>query len=292
MGLQSIYQISYMFTSFFTKNKTAKVEIATAMIVAGALFLVLFILQGVGIYTMAKRLGRKKKALAFVPFVNLYYIGKLVGECIVCGQRMKRAGLYAMIAEILASTVFIASIVTEFYLYVNVGEPVMDSFGYPDWSSLNITGLALALAKINEICNYVIMILILVESIMMLLLMTGLFKKYSPRNYFMLGAIIMFIPISRYIIIFTLRNRQPIDYEAYMRARREAYFRQQQQYYNGYGGGYPNNPYQQNPYQQSPQPRPKPEDPFSEFGGNGDGDQSKNGKSDEPFEEFSDGFFN
>lgn len=286
MGLQSIYEYAHIFCGFFTKHKSQEYTLTASLIVAGGLFLVLFVLQGIGIYTMAKRRGMKKKFLAFVPFANLYYIGKLVGECIVCGQRMKRAGLYAMIAEIIGATVFIASILTELYLYTTVGEPILDGFGYPDWSGMGLTGTSYALAKINEICNYVVMILVLVESIMVLLLMAGLFKKYSPGNYFMLGVIIAFIPVARYILIFVLRNRQPVDYEAYIRARREAYMRQQQQYYNTYGRGY------SNPYQPNPPQRPKPQDPFSEFGENSQNNGQTSGENTgEPFEEFSDGFF-
>ena len=102
----------------------------------------------------------------------------------------------------------------------------------------------------------------------------------------MLGVLTIMLP-ARFLIVFFLRNREPIDFEAYMRARREAYMRQQQQYHQQYYGSYGNrygNPYG-NPYQ----PPQKPEDPFEEFGGKTD---------EEPFEELnsqqnkdSDGFF-
>ena len=42
---------------------------------------VFFILQGFGLYAMAKKLGLKNKVLAFVPFANIYYMGKIAGEC-------------------------------------------------------------------------------------------------------------------------------------------------------------------------------------------------------------------
>ena len=74
-----------------------------------------------------------------------------------------------------------------------------------------------------------------------------------------------------------------------MQARREAYMRQQQQYYNTYGNPYGynsyNRPYGQggyNGYGYNQPPRPEPEDPFSEFGGKKDVE-----KDDEPFEDFS-----
>ncbi|MBP3434327.1 MAG: hypothetical protein J6K50_03545, partial [Clostridia bacterium] len=104
------------------------------------------------------------------------------------------------------------------------------------------------------------------------------YKKYYPKNYLVLGMLSLFIPLSRFVIVFVLRNRNAVDYDAYMRARREAYMRQQQQYRNTYGnpygGGYGSpynnpygNPYGGNPYAQQPRPQQEPEDPFSEFSG-------------------------
>ena len=72
----------------------------------------------------------------------------------------------------------------------------------------------------------------------------------------------LFVPLSRYIVIFALRNRTPVDYDAYMRARYEAYMRQRGQYgqygQSGQYGQY-GNPYA-NPYAGQ-----TPEEPFGEF---------------------------
>ena len=118
---------------------------------------------------------------------------------------------------------------------------------------------------------------------MMLILMLGLYRKYNAKNSMMLLFITLFIPSARFLIVFILRNNTAIDYEEYMRARREAYIRQQQQYYgNGYGSPYNrpyNNPYA-NPYNRPQQPpQPQPEEPFAEFGGK---------KEESPFSEFDD----
>ena len=116
----------------------------------------------------------------------------------------------------------------------------------------------------------------------------GLYKNYQPKNYTLLAMIDLFIPLAHFIVIFVNRNKPYIDFDAYMRARREAYIRQRQQYH-GYGNPYgygarPNYPPYpgQNPASQS-QNKP-PEDPFAEF--NGEKDKPK----DEPNE--SDEFFN
>jgi hypothetical protein len=113
----------------------------------------------------------------------------------------------------------------------------------------------------------------LIYDILMLILVIALYRKYTMRGYLPLAILEFFVPMSRFIVIFVLRNREPIDYEAIMRARREAYIRQQQQYYNQYGNQYGSpygNPYG-NPYgapRNNPNPAPQPpkqEDPFEEF---------------------------
>ena len=89
--------------------------------------------------------------------------------------------------------------------------------------------------------------------------------------------------MARFIVIFILRNNAPIDFEAYMRAKREAYARRMGSYGNPYG-----NPYGQNPY--NPQPPRAPEEPFSEFGGNKQepfSEFSQEERREEPFSEFS-----
>ena len=98
----------------------------------------------------------------------------------------------------------------------------------------------------------------------MFVMIIGLYKKYSVRNHMTLAFLNLFIPLSRFIVIFILRTNQPVDYEALMRARREAYIRRQQYYNNPYG----QNPYSRGyaqPQQPSQQPQTPPEDPFEEF---------------------------
>lgn len=234
-----------------------------------AIWLTLFILQGFGLSAMAKKRGLKKRWLAFIPFANIWYIGKIAGECNVFGQRMKRGGLYTMLAQIFTTVLCGLTIAVQVYLLVVEGAPEYDQFGFPFW--VNLTGFSAVAYKFYGISQYLLPIFQLVYEVFMLILLIALYKRYAHRNYFILSMLALFVPVSRFIVIFVLRNRNGIDYDAYMRARHEAYMRQQQQYggYNPYYGGYNRNPYgnpYNNPYgntQNAPKP---PEDPFGEFG--------------------------
>lgn len=235
------------------------------------ILIVLFVLQGVGLYTMGKNRNIKGKWLAFVPFANIWFIGKLAGTCDVFGHKLKRAGLYTMIAQIV-TTLFCGMIIAaQIYLYLVEGMPQVDELGMPYWSEL--TGFSVTVFNFYTISEYLFSILSLVYGIFMLILMLGLLKRYSPKSHTGLGILSVFVPLSRFIIVFVLRNRVAIDYEAYMRARREAFMRQQQ-YRNSYGGyGNPYGTPYGNPYTYNPQAgAQKPEEPFSEFSSDKKGD--------------------
>lgn len=266
---------------------------------------VFYVFQSLGLYAMAKKQGLKRKAFAFIPFVNIYYMGKITGECRFFSRKVKYVGLYAMLAQICVSVAAFLTIAAQFYLCLVYGEPRYDSateFGTllssPVWD--NVTG---SLGKLAVWClNYGELLFIptfgLIYEVLMLVLLVALYKKYTARWYFPLSILWLFAPLSKTIVVFVLRNRQPIDYEAMMRARREEYIRRQQQYGNPYGNPYGNrygNPYG-NPYGNSyggqNQPRtpdqnsssPQQEDPFEEFSSDAGENKQTNDKN-------SDGFF-
>lgn len=240
---------------------------------SGALWLAVFLLQGVGLFVMAKKRNFKHCWLAFIPFVNLTYIGKLIGQCTVFGRKVKHLGVYAMIAEIFTALVCFLAIAAEYYLYVAVGEPILDATTkLPFWAGL--TGVNRSIYRFYDLSVFIISILSLIYEILIFFLFTDLYKKYNPNNYFILSALVLFVPISRYIVVFVHRNKKAIDYEAYMREKREAFFRQQQQRYQNMQNGSQNgntytwgNPYA-GPYT-NPHSRPneqkRDDEPFSEF---------------------------
>lgn len=291
MELYYFYQIASIIVMLAAKSETLLP--LPGLLVGLLIWAIVFILQGVGLYKMAKNRGMKNKALAFVPFANIWFIGKLAGECHFFGQKMKRAGTYTMIMQIVASLLCFATIASEVYLWTVHGTPQMEtSLGMPYWGELS--GFSGTVYKFYDLSGYLLSIAQLVYEIFLVILVMGLYKKYEPKNYMFLSMLTLFVPASRFIIVFAIRNRNAVDYEAYMRARREAYMRRQQQYYNQYNnpynnpynqGGY-NNPYGQNPYgQNNGQSAPRPEEPFSEFSSASASKETsdKDGNSDEFF---------
>ncbi len=278
MELYNFYNFFYGLVGLFTAADL-KMAALWGAVIGFVVWVGLFLLQGAGLHTMAKRLGMQKRWLAFVPFANLYYMGKIVGDCSFFGQRMKNTGLFVMIAQILTTLGSVLYISAECYLLFNF-TPMQTDLGVLYWT--NLTGFAQVAYKFYELGQILLSLLSLITEILLVILMLGLLKKYATKNHVLLAVVAFILPVSRFIIVFVVRNNDPIDYEAYVRRQQEAYRQRYQGGYGGYNQGY-NGGYNQNGYggynPPSPPTSPAQEDPFGEFSqGN-----------DEPFEDFKKG---
>lgn len=273
MELYSTYQIAALISGLFAKDWSQLFVYSIG--IGFFVWLALFILQGVGLYTMAKKREMKKAWLSFVPFVNIWYLGKLAGECYTFGHKVKRVGIFVMVAQIITTLLTVATVASEIYLYVNHGQPIIpeETFAKPYWP--NLTGFSQRVESFYGYSDFFLSIFQLIFGILMLMIMTSLCKKYATKNYMPLSMLAFFVPLSRFVIIFCIRKNKAIDYEAHVRKQREEFMRRQQQYrkmygnpYNPYSNPY-GNPYQtQNPYnagQTDEQKQPPKEEPFSEF---------------------------
>ena len=267
-------------------DATARI-LVVSLPIAAAVWLALFILQGVGLFTMAKKAGLKNKWLAFVPFADLILMGKLAGTCSIFGRKVKRSGLYAMLAALVSTLYFAAVIVAQILLFTIYRN---DSVDGSIWT--NLTGFGNFVYNFYMISDLLGGIVELIYVILLFILLTGLYKKYYAKGYLILSWVGLFLPVSRYIVVFVLRNNKAIDYEAYMRAKREEYMRRNPYGpYGPYGGPY--NPGNQGPYNQGPYNQgPYNQGPYNQgpYGQSGNGTPGQSGSAaDDPFAEFAPG---
>ena len=253
------------------------------------IYLVLLIFGGIGLNKLAKKQGLKHRFMAFLPFVNTYYAGKLAGETQFFGQKMKRVGLYAMLSEIayvaLQIFVLVATVISYFPQYLTlevtdnvlIGQPNAD---LPSWVEPSIT--------YGGLVAYLVWFFVL---IFFCVLYIAFFRKYYARGPILLAFLSSILPF-RGFTIFAVRNNAPVDYNDYIRRRTQAYMRGNGPYgpQNGpYGGNGPYGP-QSGPYGGNTQNNAP--DPFEGFGGpentNSGGSGGSNSSDDDPFSEFND----
>ncbi len=267
-----------------------------ALIIAGAIFLVIYAFKAIALMTMAKKAGQNKLVwCAFVPFASTYLLGKLAGETKFFNVKIKNIGLIAFIVELVAAALCLLSYIPQIYI-IEGGYYILREDG------LYIVDSVSKIYNVANISNIIYYIFNWIEILVFVFLYIAIYRKYYTRGHVVFTILSTFLPISAFLL-FAIRNNQPVDYEKYMKDRMERIRRAQQNNpYGPYGNPY-NNPYNNpysNPYnnqygqQNTQNSASKPDDPFGEYS---NGESSEN-KSEEPHSGYNngndddDGFFN
>lgn len=267
-----------------------------SMTVGGLCFLIVYIFQAVGLYTIAAREGLKNKWMAFIPFFSTYYIGKCGDKNRFFNVDTKKIAIGTAVVEFLLLIVYLISFIASYKL-----NPYLISHTEENsyWTTTVWRLPENFLAYNPEFywavwCyNYIDFILTPIQIIFILgevVILNCFFQTYASRRYFLFTITSIFFPVQG-ILIFAVRNNKGMKYSDYIRMVQERAYRQyrNQQDFN-------QNPYNQNSYNQNQQPSeynrppyqntegqqtqtqsPEPEEPFSEFGSS---------KSKGPFDEF------
>ena len=234
------------------------------LLIAIVLYAVNFTLEAIGLYTMAKQAKSEHQWMAFVPFFNTYLIGELGGDGYLFSAKIKRSGLWAVIAEAIAFAGSAFYFILCYLIDTNCTyNPTTNT--YTDvpkslaWAVLSIDYLSIVVSLLN-----------LAYLIFLFVVLFAFFKKYFHRNPMIMTVSAYFFPFTKGAILFALRNNKPVDYEEFLRRRQELYRRQFQN-----GNPYNQNPYNRNPYgnpYRNPSDEPRrppfegePPDPFEEF---------------------------
>ena len=87
MEIMSIYQV--VSNSLYMLGMDIQTSLWSGLVFGGVAWLALFILQGIGLSVMAKKQNVGSAWLAFVPFGNVFLMGKLAGESNAFGRKIK-----------------------------------------------------------------------------------------------------------------------------------------------------------------------------------------------------------
>lgn len=256
-------------------------RIWVSLLVGGLCFAVVYGFQAAGLYIIAKREGYKHRWMAFVPFLNTYYIGVLGQKNRFFRLDTRAVAIVAAVVEAMLFTLyslyFSAIILLQPYEYIET--TVVEWYGrqlqvtttnLDPLITVNRPDLTWAVWCYNYLSSYILSWLELVYLLVSVVLLNCFFQTYSPAHYFLytLGSIIF--PVQG-IFIFVVRNRRGISYAEYTRMLQEQIYRRYRSQQNS------------DPYVGRDQYRPG--DMNGETGGNA-GDEAPSG---EPFDEFGPG---
>ena len=261
--------------------------------VAAGIYLICLILGGIGMHVMAKKRGMKGSWIAFLPFGNTFYAGKLAGETNFFGKKVKWMGLAAMLFEIVHVGLSIFSFYILFsFMQPEFYDPITTSdglLGGAEFVSFKLPVRLRWMLTADAVCEILIYVFYLFMLLAMCMMFYSFYRKYYARSPFVMMFLSALLPF-RGFVIFAVRNNTPVDYDAWMRQRMEEFARRQQQNrpgnyggYGGYGGyGTPNDPGSSNGAGGG-----TGENPFPDFGGsNGSNGSGGSGGGDSPFSDF------
>lgn len=262
MDFFASFNIATLITELAFALFKQKIELDLLRVLAISLcvYLIIFLFEGIGLFVAAKKAGIKGKWMAFIPFLNTFLLGRLGGQSQFFSMKVKRAGLYAMLAELVCFACFGAYYYTG-YLLSDYLKPVADYYQY-----VGVPETLQWALNLNEGMYYLISVVDLVYTVFLAIVLIAFFRKYNAKNSMLMAITSVLFPIKAFLI-FAVRNNTPVDYDVYMRNRQAEFMRRQQQYYQQTG--------QQPPYQQN-----------SDRQAQG-GDARKSAPQDDPFEEFS-----
>ena len=265
--------------------------------IAAGIYLVCLVMGGIGMHVMAKKRGMKGSWMAFLPFLNTLYAGKLAGETNFFGKKIKWMGGAAALLEF----VHVGLSVFSFYILFSFMRPeycdpitTADGlFGGAEFVSSKLPVGMRWMLTADNVCEILIYVFYILMLLAMCLMFYSFYRKYYARSPFIMMFLSALFPF-RGIVIFAVRNNAPVDYDAWMRRKMEEFNRRQQQNrpgnyggyggYNGQGGG-PNDPGGSGGYGGAGGQGGTGENPFPDFGGaNGSGDSGSG--SDSPFSDF------
>lgn len=214
-----------------------------ATAIMAVMFLILFVLKGIGLHSLAVREQYRRPWLAFIPFFNDYLMGRLSGGVVFAGRKVKHLPIYYALADLFACIVYILQAVAE--LAFCFGGAIYDSNAGVYTFIPDTLGWAYYMQNVTE---YLCPVFSLIYTFVFVWVVFSFFRRYAAKNALLFSVASVFVPIQG-ILVFAVRKNMPVDYSAYMHARREAQYRRYREQYGQSDRGF---------YERR-------EDPFREF---------------------------
>lgn len=238
------------------------------------------VFMAIALYKMAKNRNiLKGRWMAIFPLLNWILLGKIVGEAVVWGKKIKNVGLwiailsavttvlsillnFAFVREVNGQLVLVGGYLYDFALIFNFDVTITSPFLLSWFMGANV------IYTILDVLSLILDIGYIFFEVSIIFLVFRLYRPQSALLYSLFS--IFFNPPLFGILLFVVRNNERKSFKQY-------YHNPYQNYggYNPYNNPF-NNPYNNpnnNPYgNQNGEPKKAPEDPFPEF-------SDKNGSS-------------
>ncbi len=166
---------------------SAIIMILLSMFFALVVFSAQYIFQSIGLYNIAKNRGMKNPFIAFIPFANIYYFGKIADDI---DATMSKKSNYAVK---LLSFYIVKSVLSVFAVPFVVAAFLLETYIF-----LAAATLITLLTSVFSVCYMIFMYIALYR----------IYKEYSPDNAVLFEILSVICHVTVCIFIFVIRHNK------------------------------------------------------------------------------------
>lgn len=172
--------------------------------VALIFWIVEYVFFAIGLYTIAKRMGKNYPWLAFIPFARKYLHGELAGTIKLKAKKIKNPGIWKLVLPIISGAVF------SFFMII-----IMIAFGIGTFMGMSaygygVSGGTILLAVVLLLIMAVAAVLYqAVYRVLCVLVDVRIYERFTTHNMGIAHAVISaLIPLYEACCLFAMRNKE------------------------------------------------------------------------------------
>ena len=172
--------------------------------VALIFWIVEYVFFAIGLYTIAKRMGKNYPWLAFIPFARKYLHGELAGTIELKAKKIKNPGIWKLVLPIISGAVF------SFFMII-----IMIAFGIGTFMGMSAYGYGVSGGTI--LLAVVLLLIMAVAAVLYqaayrvlcVLVDVRIYERFTTHNMGIAHAVISaLIPLYEACCLFAMRNKE------------------------------------------------------------------------------------
>lgn len=172
--------------------------------VALIFWIVEYVLFAIGLYTIAKRMGRNYPWLAFIPFARKYLHGELAGTIELKTRKIKNPGVWKLVLPIIAGAAFSLFMII-LMVALGIGTfMAVGSYGY------GISGGTIMLAVVLLLIAAAVSVLYqAVYKVLCVLINIQIYDRFTTHNMGIVHAVLSaVVPLYEAFCLFVMRHKE------------------------------------------------------------------------------------
>ena len=172
--------------------------------VALIFWIVEYVFFAIGLYTIAKRMGRNYPWLAFIPFARKYLHGELAGTIELKTRKIKNPGVWKLVLPIIAGAAFSLFMII-LMVALGIGTfMAVGSYGY------GISGGTIMLAVVLLLIAAVVSVLYqVVYKVLCVLINIQIYDRFTTHNMGIVHAVLSaVVPLYEAFCLFVMRHKE------------------------------------------------------------------------------------